>query len=380
MQKKSIVLVMLFAAILIVSTILTLECLNSDQSATPEIYVGVEMAYSNATFNDVKDLVDKVKNYTNLIVIGSPEISINQSALNKTCDYISQAGLKFIILFTRMENYTTYDHFAWVNEAQKKYGDKFLAVYRFDEPGGRQIDQSTEMLITEATNYSDASTKFTETLGFLINYYQNLADRVITSEYALHWFDYKSNYSAVLTQFIYNNTREIAIAQCRGAAAHFRKGWGTIITWKYSEPPYIESGEELYSDMVTAYKTGSKYIVVFNYPKLDKYGLLTEEHFDALKRFWNYLHDNPKDFGIRKGKAVYVLPQDYGFGLRRPDDRIWGLFGPDELSAKVWSDIKLLVETYGFDLDILYDEPGVVDSAKNRYERLFFWNKTIDLD
>ncbi len=66
--------------------------------------MGVEIAYENANASDVKVMVDKVKDYTNLIVIGSPEISLNQTALNETCDYISNAGLNFIVLFTKQEN------------------------------------------------------------------------------------------------------------------------------------------------------------------------------------------------------------------------------------------------------------------------------------
>ena len=74
------------------------------------------------------------------------------------------------------------------------------------------------------------------------------------------------------------------------------------------------------------------------------------------------------------------MPEDYGFGLRRPDDGIWGLFGPDELSAKIWTDVNTLVEIKGFGLDIIYNEPGVVDSARKSYSRLFFWNGTIPVD
>jgi hypothetical protein len=376
MQKRSSILAIAFAAVLLVSALLTLEHLGIQQ-AIPEVYVGVEMAYSNPTFQDVKDLVDEVKGYTNLIVIGSPEISINQATLNETCDYIYNNGLNFIVLFTRLENYTTYDPFAWMNNAKEKYGDKFLGVYRYDEPGGHQLDRGSEMLITNATSYSDASTRFTEILGIIINFYRNYADQVVTSDYALQWFDYKSNYSAVLTEFVYNNSREIAVAQCRGAARSFERDWGTIITWKYNKAPYIESGDELFADMVSAYKTGSKYVVIFNYPKLEKYGLLKEEHFDALKNFWDYIHNNPQEFGSQKGKVAYVMPEDYGFGLRRPDDGIWGLFGPDELSAKTWNDVNTLVEINGFDLDIIFNEPGVVDSDRTRYDRLFFWNETI---
>jgi hypothetical protein len=150
-----------------------------------------------------------------------------------------------------------------------------------------------------------------------------------------------------------------------------------MMAWKYDAPPYIESGTELYDDMVSAYKAGAKYVVVFDYPKLDTYGILKDEHFDALKWFWDYVHANPQDFGSQKATVAYVLPGDYGFGLRRADDRIWGLFGPDALSAKVWSDVSKLVGQYGFGLDIIFDEPGVVDAARNRYDRIVFWNETV---
>jgi hypothetical protein len=172
MQKRTSILAIGFAAILLVSTLLTLSHIGSQQTI-PEFYVGVEMAYSNPTFEDVRELVDKVKDYTNLVVIGSPEISINQTALDKTCDYLNDSGLNFIILFTRLENYTTYDPFAWMNDAKEKYGDKFLGVYRFDEPGGHQLDRGREMLITNATSYSEASTRFTEILGIIINFYSH---------------------------------------------------------------------------------------------------------------------------------------------------------------------------------------------------------------
>jgi hypothetical protein len=379
MQKKSSILAIGFVAILIVSALLTLEHISRQQEI-PEFYVGVEMAYSNPTFEDVRDLVDEVKDYTNLVVIGSPEISINQTVLDKTCEYINDTGLSFIILFTRQENYTSYDRFAWINETKEKYGDKFLGVYRFDEPGGNQLDRGNEMLVANATTYSEASARFTEYLGLIINVYRNSTYRIVTSDYALHWFDYKSNYFAVLTEFVYNNSREIAVAQVRGAAKNFGRDWGTIITWKYDRAPYIEPGDELFADMVSAYKAGSKYIVIFNYPKIDRYGLLAQEHLDALKSFWDYIHKNPHEFGSQKGEVAYVMPEDYGFGLRRPDDGIWGLFGPDELSAKIWTDVNTLVEIKGFGLDIIYNEPGVVDSARKSYSRLFFWNGTIPVD
>ena len=361
--------------VILVSIFAAVHFLNAP-AETPVFYVGVEVAYANATASDAKIMVDRVKNYTNLIVIGSPEISINETALNETCDYIYDSGLHFIVLITKIEAYT-YDTFSWMFQAQKKYGKMFLGVYRYDEPGGNQLDRGPEMLVTKAASYTDAAAQYTYTLGFIINYYQNYAGQVFTADYALHWFDYQSNYSAVFAEFASNNTREIAIAQGRGAAKNFNKNFGVMLTWKYDAPPYLESAANLYNDMVLSYKLGAKYVIIFDHPKLDTYGILTDEHFEALKKFWDYYHGNPQDFNSQKANIAYVLPQDYGFGLRRADDRIWGLFEPDELSGKVWSDVNKLVELYGFGVDIVYDEPGVVEADRTRYEWLFFWNETI---
>jgi hypothetical protein len=341
----------------------------------PDFFVGVEVAYPNATAADVKVMVDRVKGYTNLVVVGAPEISLNESALNETCDYISAAGLKFIVLFTESQMYP-YDPFEWMTEAEQKYGDRFLGVYRYDEPGGNQIDQGNATLVYDATSYTDAATKYVSYLGGIITIYRNYAP-IFTSDYALQWFDYESNYSAVFTEFVANNTREIAVAEDRGAAASFGRDWGAIITWKYNAEPYVESSDELYADLVNAYRAGAKYVVVFDSPKLTTYGILTDNHFDALQRFWSYMHDNPRDFGSESATVAYVLPEDYGFGFRVPNDSIWGLFPADALSAKVWNDTNRLVQQYFFGLGIIYDEPGVVDAARSRYQQVFFWNETV---
>lgn len=376
MKRRLVAATIILAVVIVVSVFAVVRLLPTPSTQMPEFFVGVEVAYANSTASDVKAMVDKVKDYTNLVVIGAPEISLNESALNETCDYVSGVGLNFIVLFTERPLYI-YDTFAWMTEAKQKYGERFLGVYRYDEPGGNQIDQGKEMVFPKATSYSNATAQYTSILGgIIIDYYRNYGP-VFTADYALQWFDYECNYSAVFSEFVYNNTREIAVAECRGGATNFGGDWGAMITWKYDSPPYIEPGAELYTDMVNAYKNGARYVVVFDVPKLGTYGILQEEHFDALKQFWSYVQDNPQDFGSQKATTAYVLPRDYGFGFRRPDDSIWGLFPPDTLSPKVWNDTNTLVKQYGFGLDIIYDEPGVVDAARNRYDRLFFWNETL---
>jgi hypothetical protein len=122
-----------------------------------------------------------------------------------------------------------------------------------------------------------------------------------------------------------DQSRQRHIALCRGAAQAHNKNWGAIVTWKYDEEPYLESPDELYNDLTLAYTAGAKYIIVFDYPKIGPYGTLTEEHLDALKKFWDYAHANPQTFGSTKANVAYVLPKDYGSGLRKVDDTIWAL-------------------------------------------------------
>jgi hypothetical protein len=337
----------------------------------PQCYVGVEYAYSGA--EDLKLLVDKVKDFTNLFVIGVPEISLDQKTLNATCDYIYAAGLHFIILFTSSTSYD-YVPYVWIIKAREKYGERFLGVYRYDEPGGNQLDKGATAYIHEAENYSDAAEKYVDRLSAHIEYYAYASPRVFTADYGLYWFDYEVGYDVVLAEFGMNHSRAITIALCRGAASAHSKEWGVIVTWTYTQPPYIAEPEQFYDDLTKAYHSGAKYIVVFNYPKTGTYGILTEAHFDALRRFWNYMKNNPHTYGQNVAKVAYILPKDYGFGFRHPDDTIWGLWPADELSEKIWKDANMLTKKHGFLLDILYED---TKPSLERYTKRYFWNETL---
>jgi len=379
---KTVALGIILIVVLFVSIIASIEWWLGSVRSTSEFFVGVEFAYDENAgdleelVDDLKDLVDKVKNYTNLFVIGSLEISFNQTALNEACAYVVDSGLHFIVLFTDSTKYN-YTIFDWMEDAKQKYGDKFLGVYRYDEPGGNQLDRGDSMIVENATDYADAAAKYIGNWSLHINHYLNFTDEIFTADYGLYWFDYKAGYSAVFAEFGWNHSRQLHVALCRGAAKAQNKDWGAIISWEYTDVPYIESGRELYDDMILAYKTGAKYVVIFDYPKIEQYGILTEDHFDALKDFWNYVHSNPQEHGVIQGEAAYVLPQDYGFGFRNPTDKIWGLWNADDLSQKVWDDANKLLAQYSSRLDIVYGEPEFDSDIRNRYDKLFFWNETI---
>ena len=74
--NKALIFAVGLLLVLLVSVFAGFNFLGT-RSSKPDFFVGVEMAYANATFNDVKDLVDKVKDYTNVFVFGSIEITGN---------------------------------------------------------------------------------------------------------------------------------------------------------------------------------------------------------------------------------------------------------------------------------------------------------------
>ena len=381
MGLKTVVFSIVLIVVLFVSIIATVEWWLGGEVSTPEFFVGVEFAYSD-NVNDLKALVDKVKGYTNLLVIGAVQMSFNQTALTESCDYMYDAGLSFIILFTDTTMYSSDQTPAvWIVEAKQKYGERFLGVYRYDEPGGNQLDQGRSRLVSRENvaaigSYSNAARHFVDGLHAHLEPYLDVCDRVYTSDYGLYWFDYEAGYNTVFAEFGSNHSRPLTVGLCRGAATAQNKSWGTIVTWTYNDSPYLESGDKLYSDLKLAYDSGADYAVVFSYPIIGSYGTLKDEHFDALHKFWGYMLRNPGNHGSIKGEVAYVLPAGYGFGFRRATDTIWGLWDSDELSAKVWSDVNTLIGEYGSHLDIVYDDK-FFGGVEGRYDRLFFWNETI---
>ena len=203
--------------------------------------------------------------------------------------------------------------------------------------------------------------------------------KAFTSDYALYWFDYKAGYDVVFAEFGWNYSRQLNVALCRGAATVQNKNWGVMITWTYNQPPYIESGEELYDDMILAYNNGANYILVFNHPYVSNstYGILKEEHLEAISNFWNYASHNPPTSDALSGRVAYLLPKDYGYGFRGPNDKIWGIWQADALTSTMCTNLGNLIGQYGTKLDIIYDDKTAPNNT-SVYSRFMFWNGTVD--
>jgi hypothetical protein len=276
----------------------------------------------------------------------------------------------------------------WVLDAKPRWGEHFLGLYAYDEPGGRQLDNATYKVVDDeywfADNWTDAADKYVSQMDLILNH--TIKDQMgavdlplFTSDYALYWFDYKAGYDVVFAQFGWNYSRNINVALCRGAANVQNRDWGVMITWTYTQPPYLESGEELYKDLVLAYENGAKYILVFDTNKNYTHSTLLQEpleRLDALKRFWEYAKDNPRTSDPISDRVAYVLPKDYAYGFRGPADTIWGLWGADkyEHSFRISTEVGTLIDEYQNRLDIIYDD-GL--NSSYGYSRLIFWNGTV---
>ena len=116
-------------------------------------------------------------------------------------------------------------------------------------------------------------------------------------------------------------------------------------------------------------------VVVFNYAKdmTGPYGTLQDEHFQALERFWNEVVKNPFiAHGRVKAEAALVLPRNYGWGMRRPDDTIWGLWKADSVSQQIWTQLQDKLEQYGQKLDIVYEDSAF--PVEGKYGSVFYWD------
>lgn len=410
MKRRNALLAIAIVALLVLSLFFAVENFvlpKNQATAQSEFYVGVECGYNNVTL--CKELIDKVKDYTNLFIVGSTDIVKNASLLNEVCDYAYNAGMHVSAYFSANQKYTDLTEsgtlpngttaqlqsslpMAWLKNATSKYGDRFLGAYVFDESGGNQLDGSPQK--SDPANftqmYQSTANTYVGKVNAKIQPYLDAGIMTYTSDYGLYWFDYKAGFDVVLAEFGGNNgSRQLPISLCRGAATAQGKDWGVMVTTRSDDGRVLESGPELYDDLVLGYESGAKYAVVFDYaltvlPSAQEmtayqpyeYGILQDAHFEALKNFWVYMQQNPSRHGSLKADVALVVPQDLGFGFRSAEDNVWGVFSGDALSRAVWSDANSYISQYGDRLDIVYNDSQFVSAVERHYTTIQWSNGT----
>ena len=383
-QYFKVIASLLIVIVLTIALMLVEVTLNTP-TGTVDIFVGLDIGYGDE--QTALEQIDKVADYVNLIILGSLNVTMDTEVLTRVCDHIYQKDLSFIVYvaFGQAEDAPPRgpDSEFFVN-AKEKYGDKFLGVYLFDEVGGKLMDGAHSINVTDADTYTDAAILYTHHLNYYLGniskHYSPAQFPLYTSDYALYWYDYLSGYDIVFTEYIGNQSRQVATGLCRGAAKALNKEWGVIITWSEQPGNFVENPDQLYNDMVLAYQNGAKYIIVFNspgqFPPPTQYGTLTAEHFEKMKQFWNYARTEPP-VNPYPANTAFVLPRDYGYGFRGPEDKIWGKWEADSISRQIWDDVQELFHTQVLSLDIVYETEIANQSVDLPYDMLVFWNGTI---
>jgi hypothetical protein len=378
--------VVLICLLLISSVFINFSSLSSAQEQkSPDVYFGIDMGYGTDVAG-AKAAIDQVSNFTNFFILGTYALSTNLTKLNQTLQYAYDKGMYFMSYppnlpysFSNSSSRMLNASLAWLNYTRENWGNHLMGfMYPYeDEPGGHQIDKSGQYRAVpkmDATNYTDAENQYLKSSWFSdLNRSKNLVNYpLFTSDYALYWFDYKGGYDGLFSEFVWNYSRQINVALCRGAATVQNKQWGVIISYQSTSPPYVESGDALYNDLVYAYDNGAKYIVVLD-TNADWTGpCLANEHYQALKQFWQYIQNNPRKEYPASERVAYMLPEGYAYGFRGAEDSIWGVWNVDMTSFLISTSVGILLDKYGSKLDIIYNE--TISGYKSAYQQVIPWN------
>lgn len=367
--------------------------------SSPDVYVGIDVAY-DASVAEIKNLIDEYSQYMNLIEFGCWEITQNITSLNQVCQYAYDKDMSFMVYTQEpiLKNPATnqsYDFSWWASNAKAVWGSKFLGLYVLDELGGYQIDlYKARMVQNEPANFSECSRIYVSSLGFVLNLFKNFSApnlySFFTSDYAEYWFDYKGSYDTVFAQVGWGanqQSKQLHIALCRGAATMQNHTWGAIITWNGVDSETVESGPMLLNDLKLAYQNGAKYISIFDSNKAYDESTLTDDQKQALKDFWQYVQENPQRPSSVNQRVAFVLPKNYGAAFRGADDTVWGFWNSNHNStdpsdnillgqmSNIWSNLNDAQNKYGDKLDVIYDENLTLNNNAG-YSKLVYWNGT----
>ena len=232
---------------------------------------------------------------------GRNPISENQTSVEQICDYAVSQGLSVIINLGVKDHTQANNNWFWQQQSlesikqlwTERWGSKFLGIYYNDEPGGIQLDANwTQFFVNYAQSLNQIDHPATDALyqiylkmlaamnnGSMPQNYDLEANFFVqdvikgdpglqtlnsagittyTSDYGLYWYDYLGGYNVLFAELGWNCSVAEQIALVKGAARLQDKEWGAIITWTYDSVPYLDSGDQIYNQMLSSYRSRSK--------------------------------------------------------------------------------------------------------------------------
>src|SRR5208283_4881099 len=138
LKQPTVLLILLLILSLFLNCSLTAKAAATQTSSN--LYFGVDVGFEGIAATE--QLIDTVSSYTNFFVIGCTN-NYNITTLTTISQYVYDKGMSFIVY----SDSNRYPSQQWLEDAKSNYGDSFLGIYCFDEPGGKQLDQADYPLI-----------------------------------------------------------------------------------------------------------------------------------------------------------------------------------------------------------------------------------------
>ncbi|MGD2066827.1 MAG: hypothetical protein PVI43_06640, partial [Candidatus Bathyarchaeota archaeon] len=133
MQKNWAIFAVLVSSILLISVVSYVFFVSS--SNEDSFYVGV--TYCGESPEEAKQLIDKVKDYTNLFVLQSGSLQYYPDNITAIGDYAVTSGMHYMVYFGTESSWLMR---TWRDTYSGQWDDKFLGVYFGDELGGKMLD------------------------------------------------------------------------------------------------------------------------------------------------------------------------------------------------------------------------------------------------
>lgn len=148
---------LVFVVLVVVAMFVGITLTKNQSTGTgnaPQAYVGV--TYCGDTVAQGKQLIDKVKGYTNLFVLQSGLLERDFESVDELGDYAVAAGMYFLPYFGV---YIPSTFSAWLDSTKQRWGSHLLGVYYSDEPGGKMLDDYVQFT-DNVTGDSITKTKY----------------------------------------------------------------------------------------------------------------------------------------------------------------------------------------------------------------------------